>query len=445
MNKLFSLRNFLVCAVSCLVLAIGFLTMGAGTAQAQSICANATASVLSATPGSGGCGAGLYCEWDSGRTGYEFYECPSPFTGSQTTETRNRCIQACTNSYGPATCTPGSVRCTAGGRGYLCGASGTWSTSEVQMHACGYVGSTSCSGAARRFIGCNSTRCGGGYQNCYETCSNGQGTCQAQCVCEPNTSCGQSHSGDTYTGGPIVGGPMPNCSTGGTPPGQPVPTPPVNPPASVVPSTPPAPVYCAKLEVLDPTSLQVLNRQPVAGEEVRFRCLGYQFQPNYYFFTYTDSPTNPLKVIYQGESNVTFPIKLTEYTQVQCNPCQGSNCSVAASVNDNCTFKVEKLAGPQCIKVSVVDATTGAQVTSAKSGQNIQIVCDRAVGATGYTFKVETGTGGSSVLQPVAAGSTRSQVYQIPDEPGTFYAECQICTGAGGSSCYPFSNQRVTK
>lgn len=413
--------------------------------------------VVAGNVSAGGCAFVLQCDFN-GDGGFEFSQCTNTVTGSAATA---ECQRICpgTTPIGTDRCVPGTARCgsdvpssncgsnvtTCGpagaGQGQMCNTDGRWSPIQ-NMHACGYGSSStySCANnAPRRFVGCGNQPCGGngqqtGYTNCYEGCTNGQPNCQVTCVCEPNLSCGQVGANP----GTITPGTTNQCSS-------PLPST----PASTPPSTPPStPISCARMEMLDATGVTVLTQTPPTGTQVRFRCVGTQPTADYYFFTYRDTnQLDPLRLIYQGTSDLTFPITLQEFMTVQCNPCIANReCSDATSVQNNCTFQIDRRTtspsptpspvGPQCLNISMTNVTrpTAAVTADPRLGDAVTFTCGEVAGASRYIFRVQLPNG---QVQALSATGRTSQQLNIA-EPGRYYAQCQICTGTAESTCMPF-------
>lgn len=386
--------------------------------------------VVQGNVSSGGCAYVLQCDFN-GDGGYEFSQCTNTVTGSQATSV---CQSICPGNRIPTggVCVPGTAECSGTtGQGRMCETTGQWSALQ-NMHACGYVGGPfSCTNATRRFIGCGSQACGSGYVNCYEGCSNGQPNCQVSCVCEPNLSCGQpgARPGNN-TPGTTMTCSSPNPST-----------PPSNPPQQQL--------SCARMEMLDATGTTVLTTTPPTGTQVRFRCVGTT-PSNYFFFAYRDTnEIDPLRLIYEGTSDLTFPITLQPFTTVQCNPCvAGVGCSDSASVQSNCTFQVDRRTtspsptpspvGPQCLSISMTNVTnpTAPATADPRLGDAVTFTCGEVAGASRYLFRVQNPNGTTSMLS--ATGRTSSQL--VISEAGRYYAQCQICTGADDASCMPFES-----
>ncbi len=209
------------------------------------------------------------------------------------------------------------------------------------------------------------------------------------------------------------------------------------------PTTPPQ-SSCASLEVLDPVSLApVAKSAVVAGQEYRYRCVpGAGVPADYYFFTARSNTTGPLNLIYQGTSDLTFPIMTTDYLHVQCNPCVGTTCASAQNVNSSCNFEYTKTVtpGPQCLALwmASVDNPT-VSLTNPKVGDRIFLGCGQVQGAARYIFKVTEPDGNVTNLGPldVTAAPTTSEAYSITKQ-GRHYAQCQICTGQADSTCFPY-------
>lgn len=206
------------------------------------------------------------------------------------------------------------------------------------------------------------------------------------------------------------------------------------------PSTPPAQASCVRLELLDETGSTVLNQTPASGN-VRFRCVGAPGS-NYYFFTARSNQTGPLNLIYQGDSSMTFPIAITDYLHVQCNPCIGTSCASAENVNTSCNFEYTRQIppGPQCLALWMASTENPTvSLTNPHVGDSILLGCGQVQGAARYVFRVTEPDGNVVNLQPldVTAAPRTSQAYTITKQ-GRHYAQCQICTGQADSTCFAY-------
>jgi hypothetical protein len=234
--------------------------------------------------------------------------------------------------------------------------------------------------------------------------------------------------------------------TCGKPECLPTTSPPPSTPVSPPPSTPPQQVSCASLTAVDATTLQPLGRQPNVGETVRFRCAATAgLTPNYFFLTYRTNRNAPLDLIYQGTSDLSFPILVTDYFHLQCNPCVGTTCSSAASVNQNCNVEIASSSpppsptpspGPQCLSIALnnISNPSAAATTDPKIGETINFTCGEVAGAARYIFRVRRPDGTITAL----ASTGRNSANMTVDASGMYAAQCQICTGADEASCHAF-------
>ncbi len=340
--------------------------------------------------------------------------------GGNTTPTLTSCTQTCTAQAG-CNCPSGCSR-TFANNGQTCGSAGTGGT----ITYCPNSPTT----PARRYVkftcpnGCQlTTEQGVTAWRCYE---------RRQDSTTPltlNGECGQVDvlSGDTdatYCGYTEYTCDQARCQPQQTPP----------------PSTPPAQASCVRLELLDETGSTVLNQTPASGN-VRFRCVGAPGS-NYYFFTARSNQTGPLNLIYQGDSSMTFPIAITDYLHVQCNPCIGTSCASAENVNTSCNFEYTRQIppGPQCLALWMASTENPTvSLTNPHVGDSILLGCGQVQGAARYVFRVTEPDGNVVNLQPldVTAAPRTSQAYTITKQ-GRHYAQCQICTGQADSTCFAY-------
>jgi hypothetical protein len=138
----------------------------------------------------------------------------------------------------------------------------------------------------------------------------------------------RNSSGSCTSSDSVLAAPLP----GATPSPLPSPTP------SVVPSPVPTPTpnvpvtsSCLSMSVVGGTSVK-------PGAQVRFQCNG-SGTPSYYFFSYRQDPNKPLELMSEGPDKFSNTVTVGDYLHVQCNPCIGTTCASAQSVNSNCNFE----------------------------------------------------------------------------------------------------------
>lgn len=288
-------------------------------------------------------------------------------------------------------------------------------------------------------------QCPGGELPCGQNGSTSNGTmCNAAGYCgsqQVDLRCpGYSTAGSFQTSSK----PM-NCGSTPTNP----PTTPSTPPGTggaptPVPTQPPTPISCAGLEILDPVTLQKLPTKPTTGQSVRFRCIGAAgSQPDYYFFAYTDVLGQAMKLIYQGPSDLTFPITVQPYMVVQCNPCRGSECSSGESVNQNCTFinqappSPTPSPSPTPVAVACYSLTQSTVATNQNGTVTYRFTCGGAPGSNYYFFAYQSSPTGP--MQPFAQGPANTADLTVATN-SYLVVQCNPCVGSTCSSSASVNN-----
>ncbi len=209
---------------------------------------------------------------------------------------------------------------------------------------------------------------------------------------------------------------------------------------------------CSTLEPVDAVSLQPLKTMPPVGQQVRFRCVpqaaGSTGVASYFFFTYTDSANTPLSLIYQGPSDLTFPLVVQPYMTVQCNPCVGTTCASPENVVNNCTFNYRAPASPTPSPTPIPSPSPVAATpeclglnTQAAPGQNsttnYTFTCQGAVG-TNYNFFAYR-TSPNSGFQLLAQGVSSTATLNIPSS-SYLQVQCNPCINSTCSSSQSVTN-----